>query len=96
MTRRAQTRARQRGAALIVIAALLILGVGWGAFAAINRGNSFSAQEREVLTGQALAAAKQALLAYAAHYAARTDHDKPGRMPCPEALTSIGTATEGD
>ncbi len=96
MTRRTPTRARQRGAALIVIAALLVLGVAWGAFAAINRGNSLSAQEREVLTGKALAAAKQALLAYAAHYAARTDHDKPGRMPCPEGLTSIGTAAEGD
>ena len=89
-------RAHQSGAALLVIASLLILGVAWGAFAALNRGRSVSAQEREVLTGQALLAAKQALLAYAAHYAARTDHDKPGRMPCPEALASIGTAAEGD
>ena len=95
MTRRPASRARQRGAALLVIAALLILGVAWGAFAAIKRG-TVSPQEREVLTGQALLAAKQALLAYAAQYAARTDHDKPGRMPCPEALSSIGTAAEGD
>ena len=51
--------------------------------------------ERDALTGAALQKARQALLGYLAAEAARTDHDKPGRLPCPESLASIGTANEG-
>jgi hypothetical protein len=43
--------------------------------------------EREIKTGLALQAGKQALLAYAAQYAARSSTASPGQMPCPEAVT---------
>jgi len=96
---------RQRGAALMVIAALLILGISWFAVAAVSR-SSVASYEREVITAHALQEAKQALLAYVAQYAARADlaatYDGaplttsfPGRMPCPESVNSIGGANDG-
>lgn len=96
---------RQRGAALMVIAALLILGISWFAVAAISR-SPVASYEREAITAHALQEAKQAVLAYVAHYAARADlaatYDGaplttsfPGRMPCPESLSSIGGANDG-
>jgi hypothetical protein len=88
----------------MVIAALLILGVSWFAVAAVSR-SPVASLEREVITAQSLHAAKQALLAYAAQYAARVDTPTydglpvtssfPGRMPCPESLNSIGGANDG-
>lgn len=84
----------QRGAALILFATVLVMGVAWYAVGALGKAPVATA-EREVKTGLALQAAKQALLGYVAQYAARTDHDKPGRLPCPESLNSIGTANEG-
>jgi len=85
---------RQRGAALILFATILIVGVAWFAVGALGKAPVATA-ERDVMTGRALQAAKQALLGYIAAEAARTDHDKPGRLPCPESLNSIGTANEG-
>jgi len=82
----------------MVIAALLILGVAWFAVAAVNR-SPVATYERERITAQSLHAAKQALLAYVAQYAARAGNapttDFPGRMPCPESLSSIGGANDG-
>ena len=46
-----------------------------------------SRAELEAASALALAKAKEALLAYVAHYAARADHQVPGRMPCPEPLS---------
>jgi hypothetical protein len=86
---------RQQGAALMVIAALLILGISWFAVAALSR-SSVASYEREVITARSLQMAKDALLSYVAHYAARTNHNFPGRMPCPESLSAIGTANEGE
>ena len=63
---------RQRGAALMVIAALLILGISWFAVAAVSR-SSVASYEREVITAHALQEAKRAVLAYAAQYAASSD-----------------------
>ena len=60
--RRAPASRRQRGGALIIIAALLLLGVAWGAMSALSRGSAPTRAEREVKTGAALQAAKQALL----------------------------------
>jgi hypothetical protein len=92
--RRAPKIRHQRGAALILFATVLVLGVAWYTVGALSKAPRTTA-EREIATGQALAAAKRALLSYAAQYAARTDHDVPGRLPCPESLSSYGTSTEG-
>ena len=87
---------RQRGGALIIIAALLLLGVAWGAMSAFSKRQAPGRAEREVKTGAALQAAKQALLGYMVQLAARSSTSVPGMLPCPEALGSIGTAAEGD
>jgi hypothetical protein len=86
---------RERGAALMLFATVLILGVAWFTVGALGKAAPTTAQ-REVQTANALRAAKRALLDYAAQYAARTDHDVPGRLPCPELLSSVGTANEGE
>lgn len=77
--------AAQRGAVLMLLAALLAASLTWFAVSVLAR-STRSAAEKEVRTGQALAKARHALLAYVAHYAARTDHQVPGRLPCPEPL----------
>ena len=86
MRRIPASRSAQRGAALILAVAILILGVSWAAISALGKAGTRTA-EREIRTGQALNAAKRALLGYVAQYAARTDHDVPGRLPCPEPLS---------
>ena len=76
----------QRGATLLVFAALLAGATAWFTVSALARSAGTSA-EREARSGLALARGKRALLAYVAHYAARSDHQVPGRMPCPEPLS---------
>ena len=96
MRRAPAGRRGQRGGALLIIAALLLLGIAWGAMSALGRGHAPGQAEREVKTGAALHAAKQALLGYMVQLAARSGTAVPGMLPCPEALASIGTAAEGD
>jgi hypothetical protein len=69
----------------MVLIALLAASAAWFGVSVLARSARTEA-EKEARTGQALAKAKQALLAYVTHYAARTDHQVPGRLPCPEPL----------
>ena len=94
VARRLASGRAQRGAALIVFATVLILGVAWFTVGALGKASPTDA-DRNLRTGNALRAAKQALLGYVAQYAARTDFNFPGRFPCPESPNSIGTANEG-
>lgn len=81
------TRVRlQRGATLLAFAAVLAGATAWFTVSVLAR-SAASGAEREARSGLALAKAKRALLAYVAHYAARSDHQVPGRMPCPEPLS---------
>lgn len=77
---------RQHGAALILFATVLVLGMAWLMVSALGKASPTNAQ-REIKTGLALQAAKSALLGYIAQYAARTDYYIPGRLPCPEPLS---------
>ena len=95
MTCRPAHRRRQRGGALLVIAALLVLGIAWGAMSAARNILPAGQAEREAKTGAALEAAKRALLGYMVQLASRSSNGIPGQLPCPEALSSIGTAAEG-
>jgi type II secretory pathway pseudopilin PulG len=79
----------QRGAALILMVAILIVGVAWSMIGALGKAAPSQA-ELDIRTAQALQAAKRALLGYVAQYAARTNFDVPGRLPCPESKNSIG------
>jgi len=87
-------RNRQRGAALILFLTVLVLGVAWFAVGALGKAMPATA-EREIRTGHALQAAKQALLAYVALKAAEPGEKHPGRLPCPETPAQVGTSAEG-
>jgi hypothetical protein len=86
--------ARQRGAALMAMLAVLILGAAWWAVTALNTPIDRTASER-VHNARILQEAKSALIGYVAHRAAMTTENDPGRLPCPEAAGNIGTANEG-
>lgn len=79
-------RKQQSGAALLIFATVLVLGVAWYALGALGKAPVARA-EREIKTGLALQEAKRALLAYVAQYAARPNTADPGQMPCPESPT---------
>lgn len=79
-------RRAQKGAALILFATILVVGFVWFTVGSLGQAAP-TASEREIRTGQALQTAKQALLSYVGQYAAKTDHDTPGRFPCPEPLS---------
>lgn len=85
---------RQRGAAMMIMVTVAVLGFAWFVVGAIGK-TAVTPAEREAKTAYALQAAKKALLAHVAHYAARTNFDFPGRMPCPESLNAYGTANAG-
>jgi hypothetical protein len=86
-------RSTQRGAALILMMTVVIMGLAWYTVGALGKAPR-SAAEREIRTGEALAAGKRALLNYVAYRAARPDEAIPGRLPCPEPL-SAGVGDEG-
>jgi type II secretory pathway pseudopilin PulG len=71
-------RNKQRGAALMVMLIIMVLGLAAFLVSALN---SSSVQvERNKKTADALAQAKNALLAYAV-----SDTNRPGDLPCPDA-----------
>ena len=82
--------ARQRGAALLILLAIISLGVIFALVAGLNRSASALAAERAQKTTAALAQAKEALIAYAVTYKDRNDNPStpsytvPGYLPCPD------------
>lgn len=78
---------KQRGAALMVMLVLLVLGT---VTFLVNALSSTGLQiERDKITADALAKAKEALIGYS------TNSNTPGKLPCPEQTSLIGTPTEG-
>jgi len=91
-----RVRRLQRGAALLVLLAVLVLGASWflvsrldalsaGIFTASNRNHN----------ALVLSQAKQALIGYVAMNAAQSGENNPGRFPCPEGAALVGTSAEG-
>ncbi len=80
-------RQRQRGAALMVMLVIMILGSA----SFLVRSMSIAALqiERDKVTAEAMAKAKEALIGYAAR------NNTPGKLPCPEDTSAIGTPNEG-
>src|SRR5262245_4948871 len=88
-----QARRRQRGAALLALAALMVLGTTWmvvSAFNAASRGAAYTAHNARLL-----ADAKAALIAWAAANALEAAEENPGRLPCPQAWGDLGSPNEG-
>lgn len=80
---------RQKGAALLALVLLFfIVGTSFvlGSLSPVGAN-----QSRNAKTASALAQAKAAVIAYAAN-----STSLPGRLPCPEDVTLIGTANEGN
>ena len=95
------TRRAQRGAALIILLAIIVLAVSWLLVSSAGTALNTQAAASREHNAQVLNLAKQALVGYVAHrvnypaapLASREPH--PGRLPCPEAPGNIGTANEG-
>jgi hypothetical protein len=83
----------QRGAALMLLITVLVLGIAWYTVGALGKSAPTTAA-KEIRTGRALQAGKQALLDYIAKEAALPSSAIPGRMPCPEPL-SPAAGSEG-
>lgn len=85
---------RQRGIALLLFVLAVVLGIAVLTFGALSKA-AVATADREVRTGLALKAAKDAVLAYVAQTAASTTELYPGRLPCPEVRSQTGTANDG-
>jgi hypothetical protein len=88
------TRSRQRGAALLVMLTVLVLGVAWFGVSQLAANANFALAARE-RNAETLGRAKAALIGYVAQRSARSGENNPGRLPCPEAPGSAGGANEG-
>jgi hypothetical protein len=87
-----RSRKAQQGLTLIVMMTVIVMGLAWYIVGALGKAAPTTA-DKEIRTGAALHAAKQALLTYVANYAAQTvplgnpETMLPGRLPCPEPLS---------
>ena len=87
---------RQRGAALLVLLSVVVIGGVWLLLAAMTPNNRVTL-DRDY-NARLLRQAKDALLGWAAANASDTTDINPGRLPCPEALgnfTNPPAANEG-
>lgn len=89
-----RTRARQRGAALILLAALVVLGISWMIVSALGNAARTQVADQGHNAG-VLREARAALVGWVAMNALGATEDNPGRLPCPQAWGDIGTANEG-
>ncbi|HEU4351042.1 MAG TPA: hypothetical protein VFR66_04130 [Burkholderiales bacterium] len=84
---------RQRGTALLALAAALVLGTTWmllSAFSLASRTAAHMAHNARIL-----AEAKAALIAWVAANALEPGEASPGRLPCPQAWGDVGSRNEG-
>lgn len=87
-------RHRQRGAALILLAALVVLGISWMLVSALGNAARNQVADRGHNAG-ILREARAALVGWVTVAALDATEDNPGRLPCPQAWGDIGTANEG-
>src|SRR2546422_489998 len=91
-----RVRRLQRGVALLVLLAVLVLGASWFLVSRLDALSAgiFTASNRNH-TALVLSQAKQALIGYVAMNAAQSGENNPGRFPCPEGAALVGTSAEG-
>ena len=87
-------RRSARGAALLIMLVVLVLGVSWFSVSRLAAGANFTAAAR-ARNAEVFGQAKAALIGYVAQRAARSGENNPGRLPCPEAPGSAGGPNEG-
>jgi hypothetical protein len=89
------TRIRQRGAALMAMLVVVVIGGAWWLVSGLKAAGNRTVVDRSH-NARVLAEAKAALLAWAASTAADPTESYPGRLPCPEGASWIGvTNAEG-
>ncbi len=81
---------RQRGAALLAMLAVIMLGSSWYLVSQLNAESGARVAVNRVRNAEVLNRAKQALIGYVAAQAANSGEDNPGRLPCPEHPWYIG------
>jgi len=85
---------RQRGAALLVMLALVAVGMSWFTATRLAASSNFTTAAR-ARNAEALGRAKNALVGHVAQRAAKSGENNPGRLPCPEAPWNAGGPSEG-
>ena len=83
----------QRGAALLALTAVLVVGVTWMLVSAFSVAGTSAA--RTAHNARVLAEAKAALVAWVAANALEALEQNPGRLPCPQAWGDVGSTNEG-
>jgi len=90
---RVQPMRRQSGVILLVLVGLMGLGATYGMLRAFNQAAGLNSS-RQAKNALVVDEAKSALLMYVSTQAASESF--PGKLPCPEDTSRIGTANEGD
>src|SRR5258706_14601138 len=75
----------ERGAALLALLAVIMLGASWFLVSNLNAESGGMAAVNRARNAEVLNRAKQALIGYVAAQAAKTGENRPGALPCPEA-----------
>ena len=83
---------RQRGAALLAMLAVIMLGASWYLVSGLNAGSGAAVAARKASNAAVLNRAKLALIGYVAAQAAKAGERNPGRLPCPEHAWYVGNA----
>ncbi|HMH20017.1 MAG TPA: hypothetical protein VK572_17910, partial [Burkholderiales bacterium] len=84
----------QRGFAMIAFLSMLAIITAYFIVNTLGASRNFTASNRNN-NAQVLNQAKQALIGYVAQQAAEAGENYPGRFPCPEASSNVGTSSEG-
>ena len=83
---------KQRGVALLVLALILIVGLGTFVYARLGKWREATTASRKI-NSEVLAQAKAALIGYVVKEVLDLGEDVPGRFPCPESPTVAGTTS---
>jgi hypothetical protein len=87
---------RQRGAALLALLAVIMLGASWLLVSKLNAASGMAQAAYRTRNAVVLNRAKQALIGYVAAQASKAGENRPGAFPCPEAAADFDDpANEG-
>jgi hypothetical protein len=85
---------RQRGAVLLAMLAVLVLGGMWYLVSRLSAASGDFTAATRTRNALVLNQAKQALIGYVAAQAAKAGENHPGALPCPEAAAYFDNPTQ--
>ncbi len=86
---------RERGAALLALLAVIMLGASWLLVTQLNAESGGRSAVSRIRNAEVLNRAKLSLIGYVATKAAEAGETNPGRLSCPEPAGYIGGSNEG-